>query len=187
MSRARIIVGVGACLVFLFSFGVIVGGWLVSINNNCVSYEQRVQKQYAQNKNVYDNYFKKVKEVSQVPDMYINGLKEVFSIAMKGRYGEEGAKAVFQWIQEHNPQVDSSIYKKIQDIIEAGRNEFTASQRTLLDIKREYETYIGRFPASAAARWLRYPKIDLNKYDIVTSDKTEREFEQKKSEPLKLQ
>lgn len=187
MSRERIIVSVGAFWIFLFLLSAIAGGWLVSINNSCVSYEQRVQKQYAQNKNVYDNYFKKVKEASQVPDMYIDGLKEVFSIAMKGRYGEEGVKAVFQWIQEHNPQVDSNIYKKIQDIIEAGRNEFAASQRTLLDIKREYETYIGRFPASVAARWLRYPRIDLTKYDIVTSDKTEREFEQKKSEPLKLQ
>lgn len=184
MSR-KLVIALGVVLP-LFIFGSLVGSWLMSVNNNCVSYEQKIKKQYEQNKNVYDNYFKTVKEAGQVPEMYIEGLKKVFDSAMTSRYGEEGSRAVFQWIQEQNPQVDPAIYKKIQDIIEAGRNEFSANQTTLLDVKREYETYFGRWPTSWGVRLVGYPRINLADYGIVTSAKTEEEFKNKKSEPIQL-
>jgi len=176
------------CSVFGFVAvtGLMVGGWLININNTCVRYEQTIPTQFQQNKNIYDNYFKKVKEAAQVPDAYIEGLKQVFDSAMKGRYGEEGSRAVFQWIQEQNPRVDPIVYKKIQDIIEAGRNEFAASQRTLLDIKNSYGLYRKPFPTSWAVKKLGYPAIDLDKYDIVTSQQTDDDFNSKKSDPIKL-
>jgi hypothetical protein len=159
---------------------------IISFNNSCVSQEQGIIAQYNQNRNNYDNYFKKLKEAAQVPDMYTEDLLKLYDKAMTGRYGEEGSKAIFQWLSEQNPNLDASIYKKIQDIIEAGRNSFEADQKMLIDKKRAYITYISIFPNNIFAKLLGFPKIDLAKYDIVTSEETEKTFKDKKSNPIDL-
>ncbi len=167
-----------------FVIGII--ATIFGVNNTCVQQEQTVIAQYDQNKNNYDNYFKKLKETAQVPDMYVASFKKVYDGIMQGRYGSEGSKAAFQWIQENNPALDSSLYRQVQEVIESGRNSFEANQKSLLDKKRVYQTYLGQMPEGFFARMLGFPKIDLSKYGIVTSDATEVIFDTKKSEPIKL-
>lgn len=170
-------------LVF-FVIGII--ATIFGINNVCVTQEQTVIAQYDQNRNNYDNYFKKLKEVAQVPDMYVASFKKVYDGIMQGRYGADGSKAAFQWIQENNPSFDSSMYRQIQEVIEAGRNSFEANQKSLLDKKRVYQTYLGQMPDGFFAKMLGFPRIDLNKYNIVTSAATETVFDTKQSDPIKL-
>ena len=105
---------------------------------------------------------------------------------MTGRYVAEGTRAAFNWIKEHNPTIDSSLYKKIQDIVESGRNSFEADQKMLIDKKREYDNYRLIFPNSVIAGVLGFPKINPDDYKIVTSEETDRAFESKKSAPLKI-
>jgi len=167
-------------------FGVIIFSAFVELNNTCISNEKSIQAQFEQNKNNYDNYFKKLKEVAQVPEMYVEGLKDVYNTAMSGRYGDGGSKAVFQWLQEQNPQIDASIYKQIQQVIEAGRNDFESNQKMLIDKKRIYEVYYQQFPNSVIASILGFPKIDLDIYSIVTSELTETIFTNKESTFIKL-
>lgn len=161
-------------------------GTFIGTNNEMVSLEQGIKAQYNQNRNNYDNMWKKIKEVAQVPEMYTNDLKKVFDSAIQNRYGENGSQAVFQFITEQNPNFDPSMYKQIQQTIEAGRNSFEANQKMLLDKKRVYETKLGQFPTNFIAGFLGFPKIDLSKYDIVTSDVTEQAFETKKADEIKL-
>ena len=159
---------------------------LFGINNQCVSMEQSLNAQYKQNQNNYDNYFKKVAEVAQVPAMYTKSFKSVYDSMMSGRYGKDGSKGVFQWIQENNPSFDSSLFTEIQQVIEAGRSNFEADQKTLLDKKQIYQTFLNTMPDGAFAKMLGFPKIDLSAIDIVTSDETEKAFTTKKSEPLQI-
>lgn len=184
MSRLSItLIGIAVAIVVL---GLGVVGTIVGTYNDCVAQEAGLKAQYAQNKNNYDNYFKKLKEVAQVPDMYINDLNKVYTSALQGRYGEGGSKAVFQFISEHNPQVDGSIYRQIQQVVEAGRNDFEQNQKQLLDKVRVYEITLQTFPNSVLARVLGFPRVDLSQFKIVTSDETEHTFETGKSEPIKL-
>ena len=167
--------------------GVSCGGWVIGTRNEFVQQEQGIKAQYDQNRNNYDNFVKSVIETAGVAGKYADDLAKVTRAAIEGRYGANGSQAVFQWIQEQNPQVDASIYKKIQQVIEAGRLSFETNQKTLIDKKRVYETMLNQFPGNLVAGMMGFPKIDLDKYGIVTSDRTEKAFETKKDEAIKIQ
>ena len=179
----KILIGVGALFTLI---GVSTMGTLIGVNNTSVNHEQSIKAQYKQNQNNYDNYFKKLQETAQVPDMYAADLKKVYDGVMQGRYGADGSKAAFQWIKEQNPNFDTSLYKQIQQVIESGRNSFEADQKTLIDKKRVYEVLLGEFPSGVFAGFLGYPKIDLDQFDIVTSDTTQDAFRTKKTKAIKL-
>lgn len=165
-------------LVLILVVGYFIMG--VSVSNEAARLEAQVKAQYDDNRNIYDNYFKKVKEIAQVPEMYVKDLQEVYKTAIGARYGADGSKAVFQFIREHNPNFDSSLYTKIQQVIEAGRKDFEVAQRTLLDKKAVYTAKLEQFPWGFFARSYGWPKIDLSKIDIVTSDRTEKVFDTKR-------
>lgn len=180
---AKVLIAAGAALI-LISFSTCAYG--VGLNNELVSLEMGIKAQYKQNQNNYDNMWKKFKEVTQGATMYSEDLKKVYDSAIQGRYGENGSQAMWQWLKEQNPNLDASLYKKIQVVVESGRTSFSADQTSLIDKKRVYETKIAQFPASMVASFLGFPKIDLDEYDIVTSDKTQDAFETKKADEVQL-
>lgn len=159
----------------------------VNFGNNANQFEIIIKAQYKQNQNNYDNGWKEVMEKAQIPDMYTNRLQELYRTAMTGRYGQDGSKALFQFLQEQNPTLDPEIFRQIQQSIETFRKRFEAEQKTLIAKKQTYETYLY---ATYAGRFYNmiggYPRIDLDEYDIVTSEKTTEDFKSKKAEPLQL-
>ncbi len=159
----------------------------IGFSNEANGFEVDIKAKYTNNKNVYDNGWKKVVEVSQVPQLQVNALRDLYEATMKGRYGKDGSKAILQFITEQNPNLDQSTLVKIQQDIEAFRTEFASNQTGLISRKQAYERFL---TATTSGRLYNtfggYPHIDLTKFDIVTSDKTEQDFERKRSEPLKL-
>jgi hypothetical protein len=149
--------------------------------------ENSVKSEWDRAKIIYSTYTQKVKEVAQVPDMYRDDLEKIVRADLEGRYGKDGSQATMQWFKERELNFDSGLYKKIQQVIEAGRNEAGNQQIRMRDVKRVYETALG---APWDGFWLQqagYPKINLDDYKIVTVASVDEAFLKGREEgPIKL-
>lgn len=162
-------------------------GSYISANNYGASIEAQLKAERSNNQNILATYYQKIKEAAQVPDMYVEDLKKVTEAAIQGRYGANGSKAVFQWLKEQNPQLDSKIYVKLQQIIESGRDEFKNGQTKMLDVKRQYEAQQGFFWRGLWLRIAGYPKINMADYTPVITEGVEQAFAKGKEDaPVKL-
>lgn len=159
----------------------------IGANNYGVEVESKIKAEYTNNQNILAQYGQKLQEAAQVPDMQRDDFSKVAREAIEARYGAEGSKAMFQWIQEQNPQLDSKVYLKLQQIIESGRDEFKNSQTKLIDVKRSYETNLGYFWRGMWLRIAGFPKINLDDYKVVVTDRAAEAFKSGKEEaPIKL-
>jgi hypothetical protein len=159
----------------------------ISANNYGARVEAQLRAEHSNNQNILASYTQKVKEAAQVPGMMTEDLSKVTREAIQGRYGPDGSKAVFQWLKEQNPQLDSKLYVKLQQIIESGRDEFKIGQTRMLDVKRQYETNLGLFWTGTWMRLAGFPKEDLNKYAPVIVDSVEVAFKTgKEASPIQL-
>lgn len=172
--------------VLLVIVAVGVGSYISNYNYGNMA-EKQIQAEYTNMENILAQYSLKVKEVAQVPDMMADDLARVSREAMTGRYGADGSKAMFQWIQENYPgQLDASVYKQIQQVIEAGRNKFENAQTKFIDTKRVYETNLGYFWKGLWLRIAGYPKINLEDYKIISSGHAQKAFETGVDEVIQL-
>ena len=158
----------------------------VSAYNAANRMENQIVATFEDNKNVLAQYSNRIAEAAQIPAMQRDDLVAVVTAALDARYGEEGSKAMFQFIQEQNPNIDSSVYTQLQRMIEAGRIDFATAQTRLIDQKRVYETALGSFWQGMWMRVAGYPKINLDDYKIVTNSRTEEAFKTGIEEPMKL-
>lgn len=167
---------IGLVLVFIF---VCVASYISAYN-----YGNRMEKQlvakYQDNENVLSSGYQQLKGVVGVTKIATEDQINIFRAAVQGRYGADGSKAVFQMIVEQNPQVDPKLYQKVQLVVESTQKEFQIAQTGMLDIKRSYETALGSFWTGLWLSVAGYPKIDLNKYTIVSSDAASEAFKTKR-------
>lgn len=158
----------------------------ISAYNTANRMERTIVATDENNRNILAQYGNRIAEAAQVPSMQRDDLSAVVTAALEGRYGEDGSRAVFQWIQEQNPQIDSTVYVQLQRMIEAGRIEFAAAQTKLVDQKRIYETSLGSFWQGTWMSVAGYPRIDLDDYQIVSTARADAAFETGVEEPMQL-
>lgn len=174
-----------ALVAVIVTFGiiaVIVGTLIMTYFNYAnmgVEYEKAITYQYEQNENILASHSQKIMEMAQVPSMYKDDVKEVYTAAIQGRYGDNGSQAMMQWLKEQNPQLDPALYNRLQQVMEAGRNKFENGQAALLDKTRAYDTAIEK-PWSGF--WLKFAGkpsngFDLSDYDIISSGHARDTFE----------
>jgi len=182
MSKSLIVV-----LVIGLTLGLCTCGAVMGVKNTCVVQTNAIQAQYDGNKVSLAGYTNKIMDMVQVPAMAKNHIKELTVAAIQGRYGADGAKAVFQAVNEQNPTVDPGLYRSLMAAMEAGRNGFDADQKSLLDKCRVHSTYVESAPQNFLVGFLGYPHADLaDKCKPVTTEQTEQDFRNHTTGPLKL-
>ena len=176
-----------AILGVILFLGISVFLMYVNAANTANSFEQNLVASQKSSEVSLAQYGQTVVEASQVPDMARDDIVEIAKSAIKNRYGEDGSKAVFQAIQEQNPSVDPKLYINIQQIIESGRNKFETSQNRIIEVKRAYTTELGTVFTGTLMRMAGYPKLDLDKFDIVSTSRASKAFETgKEDSPIQL-
>ncbi len=162
-------------------------GMYISAYNSGVRYEAQIEKFHKSSQNTLSNYTLKVKEMAQVPDMYVSDLTKVVEATFQGRYGQDGSKAVMQWIQEQNLQFDSKLYLNLQAVIESGRDEFKLSQDRKLEICTQYEQELGYFWRGMWMGVAGYPKKDLDVIcKVILDAQTNDTFEKGEATVIKI-
>lgn len=151
-------------------FILIIGGMWISAHNKEVSLRASIEAKQKDNMNEYDAMWKKIAQVAQVTDEHKKALIEIFQSHAQARGGMND-KAIMQWLQESVPNVDLKTYQNLQNIIVGARDRFVMRQKELLDLKREHDTLLVKFPSSLFVGGRG--KIDVT---IVTSSKTEETF-----------
>ncbi len=176
-------------LVVLGALGAVVLFWVVGMfgfRGDAVKIEERADGQIQRNKASHATMVSEVAEVAQVPGMYTEDLSKVVAAEMEGRYGKEGSQAMFQFFKERNLPFDSTLYANVQRVIEKNRERFLADQTMMVDIAREYKTLL-RSNRALMYNWaLGFPKVDLSKYDVIATARTDKAFETHRDEPTKL-
>lgn len=154
--------------------------------NTWVVAENGLQARYEDNQNTYDAFVKTVMETAQVPTQYTQQMKAAYVETMQARMGEKGSQAMFQMIKEQNPNLDPAMYQKVQTIIESGRKDFKVAQTSLLDQRNTYKNSVETMPGVVYAKILGFPRVDLKKYDIVSSNETQEAFATKKDKAINV-
>lgn len=166
-------------------FGIV--GTFVSHYNTLVRFENNIEKFDNASKNVRSAYTLKIKEMAQIPDMYLADLTKVINETMEGRYGKDGSKAVFQFIQEQNLPLDPKLYQSIQAEMVQGRAEFKISQDKKMDICTGYQNQLNYAFSGFVASMLGFPKKDIDTLcKIVLDSETNKVFETHEDSAIKL-
>lgn len=198
MSTSRIVL---IAVLLLVVSGLFVSCSAISWDNTAVALEEATTAQYMDNQNQYDAFWKKVKEAAQIPDKYKNDFKDLLVSETQAKFGPEGSKAAFQWLKDRDINFDGSLYKKIQDLIESGRDDFKRGQTELLSkqqaVRVHYNSFWGRkvkgwFDRPTALKGKQAPSEDYDgdgrltvlDYKIVTSTKTAKAFQTGEDEAL---
>ena len=159
--------------IFGFMSAIVITGVVAYISN--ANYGNEAEKQivaeYTNMENILAQYSLKVQEVAQVPDMKTDDLARITKESMSGRYGENGSQAVFQWLQENYPgSVTDTLYAEITQVMKAGRDKFENAQSKFIDTKRVYEVNLGYIWKGFWLRLAGYPKINLEDFQIISSE-----------------
>lgn len=135
------------------------------VNNREVALRKEAE---AQNKNiasVHDTMWKIIKDKASVSEKYRETFEKIYPELINGRYKDNDA--TMKWIQEANPDFDTSLYRDLMQAIESQRMYFQRAQERMLDIIRERETLLNSMPAK-----FFITNKQAIEYTVIASDKT---------------
>ena len=151
---------------------VVIGfGMYVNYNNREVNLRNLAEAQRGNIENVYDKTWKILQQKAQVTDEYKEAFREIYPQLIEGRYSQ-GDGSLMKWIQESNPNFDTSLYKDLMNSIEVERTYFASEQKKMLDIIRQHNTLRQSIPSG----WFvgSRPQIE---YTVISSSKAKNVME----------
>ena len=154
----------------------------VSVYNTHIDLKNQIEAKQKANEAIFDNNWKKINQTVQVSDKYKDGLKEVLLAYTSGR-SKGDSQLLMDWTKEAVPTFDSSIYKQINNVITSSRDDFTKNQEILIDLSRQHQQFIQKFPNNVFCAVLGIKEIEIK---VVTSSKTEEAFNTGKEDNIKL-
>lgn len=172
-------------VIVVASIVLAIGGIMSTGYNRLVDLEERLKAQHEQTRNVYSSISNEIRSQGLVVEQYRESVLQAIEAALTGRYGKTGADAALLLIREQNPQMSPQVFLKLQNVISASYAKFERAQAVKLDIVREYEANLRRFPSNLVAGIFSFPQTDLEKMKlIVVNAAADDAFQTGKAGPL---
>ncbi len=137
-------------IIALLALVVIGGGlavWGVGVSNKEIDLSIKFEAQEKVMGAFYSKMFVILKQQAGVADQYKESFGSIYKDLIAGRYSGEG-QPLMKWIQESNPNFDTSLYNKLMASIEGQRNGFHIEQVKMIDIAATHKSLRLRFPTS---------------------------------------
>lgn len=159
------IIGI-AVTIMVLSFGIIGVSMYFAYNNQDARIRAQAEAQRGKIEGVHDKMWKTLQQKAQVTNEYKDAFSEIYPALIEGRYSQ-GDGSMMKWIQEANPNFDTSLYKDLMQSIELNREEFRKTQERMLDILREHEVLLTTVPA----KWFIQNKERVE-YTVISSTRS---------------
>lgn len=152
--------------------GVGIATSVISAHNREVRLRDTLLAKQVDNQSEYDSLWKKIAQATEVTEEQRVALIEIFREHAAARGGGSDAR-IASWLHESVPNVDTTTFNNLQNIIAGSRDRFAMRQKELLDIKREHDIVLDSFPSGAILAMLGREKMDVT---IITSQRTQETF-----------
>ena len=156
-SLIIIVAAVAILLILLIMF--------FTYNNKEIYLRKEADAQRKKIESTHDKMWKVIKQKAEVSDKYRETFERVYPEIIAGRYSD-GSSAM-KWIQEANPNFDTSLYNDLMQAIEIQRTHLHNAQSRMLDVIRERASLIESYPS----RWFITNKSEIE-YEVISSTKT---------------
>lgn len=134
----------GGCLAIVL---LVVFFMNISYNNTAERIRTDVEAQYKKIEADYEKMSRIILQQAGIVHKYSKDFKDIYKGMMTGRYGKDGSKAMWQWIKEQNPQIDSTIYQKLMVTVESQRTTLSRKQEQVASMVAEYNKMLRVAPA----------------------------------------
>ena len=155
--------GIGGLIAIL---AVVIFVMNISYQNSYERLAADIDAQYDKIESDYEKMSRVILQQAGILNKYSKDFKEIYKGMMTGRYGQEGSKAMWQWIKEQNPQIDASLYAKLMTTVEAQRTTFSRKQEKVAAMVAESNKML----KTAPSKWFVDGEIKVAK--IVSSSNT---------------
>lgn len=182
MSKGSII-ALGIVGVLVISMIMLVS-WVIGTLNREMAIRVTIEQKVKDNSSQFDNMWKKISQVAQVTDAQKEAIKEIMvGYANARSQGRDGAGSFVNAVREVVPNIDTTTFNNLQNIITGSRDAFTMRQTELLDLKREHEKILRTIPSSIICSMFGRKSIDVT---IITSTKTDEVFKTGKDDDVNV-
>lgn len=175
------LLAVAGVAALLFVVWLLVG---VGVRNREASLRAQFTNVQKANQVDYDAMWKIIQQTAQVPGQYSKDFERSYSaiIASGGGTDQNAVRGLFAVAAGMKmPQLDSALYRKVQDVIESERTKFANAQKDALAIKNEHDVLRTTWPGSMYVGSTAQLEMRL-----VTSTRTDRAFESGKDDQTDL-
>ncbi len=147
--------------------------YVFSVSNNEAGLRNLITAKQMANTTEQDNMWKTIKQVAQVTDAQKNAIMEVVVGYATARGGNSKGGSLATLVHESVPNVDTSAFVKLQNVVDSKRSEWTRAQKELIDYKREHDNLIDMQPSGMICSFLGRKKIEIV---VITSAATKETF-----------
>jgi hypothetical protein len=155
-------------------FAIYVGVSAMSFHNAEVALRMQIAATQKNNEQVLNSVYNNIGMQIDTVNLSKDYLQDIFVNYARARSEGGGTGSFINAVQEAVPNVDTSIFVNLQNVIDNKIVHWEQNQKRILDLKREHDVFIARFPNVIWASLMNREHIEVI---VVTSSAAKRAME----------